>query len=53
MPNFLFALRNDVASFFEPSIQAIVSSVLNQTRSSHKKISVATFFFEIYQDTDK
>ena len=35
---------SDVAKFFEPSVECIVSAVLNQRKVAHKPISVCTFF---------
>ena len=37
---FLFLNSVDVASFFDPSIQCIVNSVLEQRKNAHKKFTV-------------
>ena len=41
-------LGSDVASFFEPSVECIVNSVLHQCKVSHKPISVSRFCFLCY-----
>jgi hypothetical protein len=39
----IFIFRSDLAQFFQPSIDCIVKSVLEQKNSAHKTISVSVY----------
>ena len=46
MPN-INVFRSDVARFFQPSIDCIVTAVLKQRKSAHKTISVSLYMLFI------